>query len=139
MKKLLFILTILLPLFAMAQADSTYLVIDTASSDSIVAFDYSSLPEFLGGEAAMLKFIYDNLNYPVNAVKNKLEGTITVSFIIKEDGSVGNIYTIGKIFDKACAMEAIEVIKLLPGFIPANSNGRPVRMRMYIPVKFKLK
>ena len=94
-------------------------------------------PEFPDGEAAMLKFIYDNIKYPPIARDNGVEGTVFVSFVVEKDGSVTDVKTVRDI-GGGCGNEAIRVVKMFPKWNPGKQRGRPVRVLFNLPVKFKL-
>jgi periplasmic protein TonB len=49
------------------------------------------LPEFPGGMSAYVKWLTDNLKYPLAAQKQKIEGRVVVSFVINRDGSLTDI------------------------------------------------
>ncbi len=90
------------------------------------------MPEIIGGQEA----IYKNLEYPEMARKAGMEGLVVVGFVVEPDGSVSNVHIIksaGKILDDA----AIKAVKKLH-FKPGKQRGKPVRVRMALPVRFKL-
>ena len=95
------------------------------------------MPEFPGGEAALMKFINENLRYPAAAIENGIQGRVVVQFVVKKDGSVGDVKVIRGI-DPTLDQEAIRVCKTLPKFIPCIQNGIPVDVWFTIPVIFKL-
>lgn len=128
MKKLLFILTFLLPLFAAAQTDTT---VEQEIFDIV-----EEAPSYPGGEDARAKFIRDNLVYPDSAIKKGLEGKVYLQFIVETDGSVSNVKAIRK-FDEDCANEAIRVIKLMK-WNPGKQRGKAVRVKVVLPIVFKL-
>ncbi len=95
-------------------------------------------PEFPGGEKAFYKYLSDNIKYPESALKNKIQGTVWVKFIIEKDGSISNIKAIRKVnpdLDK----EAVRVIKSMPKWKPGKQNGKPVRVSYQVPIRFSLK
>ena len=112
--------------------------VDCDKTDSLTSDIAEQFPEFPGGSDSFTKTIKANIQYPDNAKKLRLEGTIGVTFIVEKDGSVCHVKTVGNIFDNGCALEAMRVIKSLPKFIPGKQKGKPVRVRMVVPVKFKL-
>ena len=48
-------------------------------------------PSFPGGEEALYKYVCDNLNYPVVAEENGIQGKVKVEFDVMEDGSVQKV------------------------------------------------
>ncbi len=94
-------------------------------------------PEYPDGEAAMLKFIYENIKYPPIARENGVEGTVYVKFIVEKDGSVSNVEVVRDI-GAGCGEESMRVVKKFPRWNPGKQRGRPVRVFFNLPVKFKL-
>lgn len=97
-----------------------------------------NMPVFLGGDAALLAFLANNIEYPKTAQRMGIEGRVTLSFVIDETGSVTNIEVLRGI-GAGCDEEAIRVLKLLPNYIPGKQRGVPVKVRMRVPVTFKLR
>ena len=95
------------------------------------------MPEFPGGEAALMKYINDNIRYPVMAIENGVQGRVTVQFVVTKDGSVGNV-TVLRGVDRNLDEEAVRVCKTLPKFIPGKQNGQPVNVWFTLPVTFRL-
>jgi periplasmic protein TonB len=93
-------------------------------------------PQYPGGDEARQKFIVQNLVYPPLAVENNKQGTVYIKFIVEKDGSVSNPEAV-KSFDEDCAKEAIRVVKLMK-WKPGEQRGKKVRVRMILPIKFKL-
>ena len=95
------------------------------------------MPQYPGGLAAMLKYIRENIKYPEQAMKEGIQGRVTVSFIVEKDGSISNVKAVRSVhplLDK----EAVRMVKSMPKWSPATQNGKPVRVRYNVPVMFKL-
>ncbi len=93
--------------------------------------------DFPGGQAALRKYLAENIVYPEMALENNLQGTVYVKFVVGKDGNV-SLAEIVKGVDPALDNEALRVVKKLPKFIPAEQRGKPVRMWYTLPVKFTL-
>ncbi|MBF1546353.1 MAG: energy transducer TonB [Prevotella salivae] len=96
------------------------------------------MPQYPGGLAAMLKYIRENIKYPEQAMKERIQGRVTVSFIIEKDGSISDVKAVRSVhplLDK----EAVRMVKSMPKWSPGKNNGKPVRVRFNLPVMFKLK
>jgi TonB family protein len=94
-------------------------------------------PTYVGGDAAMTKFIAENVVYPLEARKRKLEDKVYVKIIINKDGTIGDSeVVIGKydILNQA----ALEVFDKMPAWIPGELNGEPVRVPIIIPINFRV-
>ena len=94
------------------------------------------MPEFPGGEKALLVFLTKNIKYPSEAKRVGAEGYVTVHFIIEKDGSVNNAKVL-KGVGFGCDKEAVRVINLLK-FSPGKQRGIPVRVQMTVPINFRL-
>lgn len=92
-------------------------------------------PEYPGGYDALKKFIHENLKYPKSSVDAGNSGTVYVSFIINADGGVTDA-TVLRGIDPAADAEALRVIKMSPAWIPGTQNGKAVRVRFNIPIRF---
>ena len=94
-------------------------------------------PEFPNGEAAMFKFLRDNIKYPAIARENNIEGTAYVGFVVNTDGSIQDV-TIKRGVGGGCSEEALRVVNMMPKWSPGRQQGRPVRVAYTLPVKFRL-
>lgn len=93
--------------------------------------------QFPGGQAALMKWLGNNIKYPELAQQNNVEGRVTVKFTVEKDGSISNP-VIAKGVDKDLDREAIRVVKKMPKWQPGKNNGVAVRSYFYLPVVFKL-
>ena len=94
-------------------------------------------PEFEGGYEAMMAFIKQNMVYPANARRMKIEGTVHVSFIVSKTGTISDVKVLRGIM-KECDREAVRVVELMPSWKPGKQNGRNVNVRFILPLKFRL-
>lgn len=95
------------------------------------------MPEFIGGEEALYKFLSNELKYPNLAKENLIQGTVLVEFVIERDGSPSNVKVLVSLFPD-CDQEAMRVIKSMPKWKPGKQMGRPVRCFYNIPIRFTL-
>jgi TonB family protein len=96
------------------------------------------LPEFKGGMDALYNFIRENLVYPKNARDKEIQGTVIVEFVVKKDGSVGNVKATNSV-DPELDAESVRIIKTLPpNWIPGKMNGKPVNCYYNIPISYKI-
>ncbi|HLC83563.1 MAG TPA: TonB family protein [Bacteroidia bacterium] len=86
----------------------------------------------------MAQFIADNLRYPRVAVENGTSGTVHVTFVVEEDGSITNIKLLQGIGD-GCEEEAIRVVSIMPQWEPGMHKGEPQRVQCNLPIKFRIK
>lgn len=94
-------------------------------------------PQFPGGDGAMYKYLGKGIDYPSQARRMGIEGRVFVQFVINADGSVTDVKSI-KGIGAGCDEEAARVIKSMPKWNPGKQRGVPVKVRMVIPVYFKL-
>ena len=95
------------------------------------------MPQFPGGQIAMLQYLMKNIKYPEQAMKKGIQGRVAVSFIVEKDGSISNVrpvHSVHSLLDK----EAVRVVESMPKWTPGKQNGKPVRVRFNLPVMFKL-
>ena len=95
------------------------------------------MPQFPGGEAALMKFLASHINYPPMAAENNVQGKVIVQFVVDKTGKVGEVKVVRNV-DKDLDNEAIRVCKALPKFTPGRQNGRPVSVWYTLPIQFKL-
>ena len=95
------------------------------------------MPQFPGGDAALMKYLSSHINYPPMAAENNVQGKVILQFVVEKDGRVGEV-KVARSVDKDLDKEAIRVVKSLPKFTPGRQNGQPVRVWYTLPVTFKL-
>ncbi len=94
-------------------------------------------PQFPGGMPAFYKFVGDNMKYPAQARRMGIEGRVFVQFVVDKDGSVTEVKAV-KGIGAGCDEEAERVLKMSPKFKPGKQRGRSVKVRMVLPIIFKL-
>ena len=95
------------------------------------------MPEFPGGQAAMLKFIGKHLRYPSSAQAKGISGIVYVTFVISPGGEVTKVEVM-KGIDTACDQEAARVISKMPTWKPGRQSGRNVPVRYSLPIRFSM-
>ena len=95
------------------------------------------MPQFPGGEAALMKYLQSHINYPPMAAENNVQGKVVVQFVVDKTGRVGEVKVVRSV-DKDLDREAARVCKSLPKFTPGRQNGHPVSVWYTLPVFFKL-
>ena len=95
------------------------------------------MPQFPGGEAALMKYLASHINYPPMAAENNVQGRVVVQFVVDKTGKVGEVKIVRSV-DKDLDKEAARVCASLPKFTPGRQNGRPVSVWFTLPVTFKL-
>lgn len=110
---------------AFAQCDTSTEVVFPAEIDA----------QFPGGISAMKRFIQDNLEYPkiTGHSCHQFSGRVYLQFIVCDDGSIQNIELMrpsNSEFDQI----AIDLIKKMPNWIPAEENGQAVTSKVRLPI-----
>lgn len=96
-----------------------------------------SMPEFPGGEAAMMSFIAKNIKYPSFARESGIQGRVFVNFVVEPTGLVSNVKILRGI-GGGCDEEAIRVVQSMPKWTPGKQRGKAVRVSFNLPVRFTL-
>lgn len=94
-------------------------------------------PSFPGGEEALTTYLTENIQYPEIAAENGIEGVVTLDFLVKSDGSIGEVKIV-RMVDPDLEDEAIRVVKAMPKWEPGTNNGVAVDAWFRLPIKFRL-
>ena len=98
------------------------------------------MPQFPGGEAAMMKYIQQNVSYPQMEKEGQIQGTCYVTFVVEKDGSITDVKVLrGVSGGPGCDKEAMRVVKSMPAWKAGKQNGREVRVQFNLPIKFTLR
>jgi len=92
------------------------------------------MPELIGG----IRGLQAKVTYPEIALKARVEGRVIVQFIVDKNGSVREakiLRGVGAGLDE----EATRVISEHAVFTPGRQDGKPVAVRLSIPIVFKLR
>ncbi len=110
---------------------------DVQTEEPIQFTVVQKIPEFPGGWSTFMQWLTKNLKYPAQAQKNKVQGTVVVSFIVNKDGSIANIKvstSVAPILDN----EALRVMKMMPKWKPGMDRNKVCRTMIAVPVVFQL-
>lgn len=95
------------------------------------------MPEFPGGQEALLAYLGKNIKYPSIAQENNIQGRVIIEFVVNKDGSIVEPRVL-KSLDSSCDKEALRVIKAMPKWKPGKQRGKAVRVKYTCPVMFRL-
>ncbi len=95
------------------------------------------MPQPENGMEALYKWIGKTIKYPNAARRMGVEGTVFVGFVVNADGQISDVKTV-KGISAECDKEAERVIKMMPPWTPGKQNGKAVKVKYVLPVKFKL-
>lgn len=96
-----------------------------------------TMPSFPGGEAALNRFLNENIKYPTIAQENGISGRVFINFVVNRDGQIVDAKVVRGV-DPALDQEAMRVVKMMPKWNPGQQRGKPVRVSFMLPVNFVL-
>ena len=117
MKKLLFILMLCFTALSTAGAQQTEKPLGKVYDIVEV------MPQFPGGQGELMKFLRNNVKYPAEAQKKKID-------IIDP--------TVERSAHPLLDAEALRVVKRMPKWTPGRMNGESVNVKFRLPITFKL-
>lgn len=91
-----------------------------------------------GGLMSFYQFVSENMVYPSRAKRTGVQGRVFVQFVVEKDGALSDIQVV-KGIGGGCDEEAVRVITSAPKWSPGKQRGKPVRVRMILPIHFVLK
>ena len=96
------------------------------------------MPEYPGGMQALFEYLSQNVKYPEDAEKQKVEGRVIATFVVETDGSISNVEVVKPAFPSLDA-EAVRVLSGMPKWSPGMQSGKVVRVKYTVPINFNLK
>lgn len=93
-------------------------------------------PQYPGGQKALRQFVAAHLQYPQDAMEQRVEGAVTVSYQVSDEGVVLNPIVI-KGLCPSCDEEAVRVVKLLR-YDKVRNRGLRLKMNCKLNVHFHL-
>lgn len=112
-----------------------------AYDDVVSYYDCDQRPTFLNSADIapfMDKWVYQNLKYPEDAVRDGVQGRVMVDFVIEKDGKVTDVRVVRSV-DPELDAEAVRVISASPKWKPGRMGGEKVRTSVTVPVEFRLR
>lgn len=106
----------------------------TTAEDSYICEELDTRPFFNGN---LSQWLSQHISYPIVAAENGIQGQVIVSFVIETNGSITNV-GIARSVDPSLDREAVRVVGAMPKWTPGYKNGVPVRVRISIPLSFRL-
>jgi TonB family protein len=115
--------------------DSDEKFIDDLKNKELIKFNSGY---YIGGRAAMMKFISENVKYPEDCIMEGIQGKVYLSFFIQKDGRITNV-RVARGVHPNLDLEAVRAVRNFPHFSPATLENEPVKQLYYIPINFSLK
>ena len=132
MKKILFILMLFFTMFTTVSAQS----VQEKPQEKVYEV-IEDMPNFPGGQGELMKYLRNNIKYPAEAQKKKIEGRVIVTFVVNKKGRIIDP-TVERSAHPLLDAEALRVIKRMPKWKPGRLNGEPVNVKYRLPITFKL-
>lgn len=111
--------------------------IDSTKKEEKVFIQIETMPSFIGGELKMYQYIAKNKKYPEEAKKQRISGSVLVTFVVEKDGSISNV-EVDEGIGGGCDEEAIRVIESMPKWTPGTQKGnKPLRLKFRMPIDFQ--
>ncbi len=101
-----------------------------------VFFIVENMPMYPGGKSELKNYIYSHVKYPEVAKSKGISGEVFVQFIVSQTGKLEDI-TVARSTNKAFEQPSLEVFKNMPDWNPGSQRGKPVKVQVIVPVKFK--
>jgi len=95
-------------------------------------------PEFPGGMEKMYEFLGRSQRYPDAEADAGIQGKVYVEFVVERDGRITEVKTKRGV-SPGLDQESERMIRSMPAWLPGKMNGKPVRCRFVMPVKFTLR
>ena len=135
MKRL--ILLSLMAAFSLATVQAQKTFVSQKEQKPEVFMVVENMPEYPGGNEAMIAFFAKNMKYPADVQKNKVQGRVLVTFVVERDGTITDVQVAKPTFP-SLDDEAMRLVKKMPKWKPGTQRGVPVRVKFTLPVVFKL-
>ena len=131
MKSLKTLITALACFFALAS-------VAQSQADNNIYTVVEEMPQFPGGDSAMVDYLTHNLHYPPAEKEKGIQGKVFVGFVIEKDGAVNQV-EIKRGIGEECDAEAVRVLSAMPKWTPGMQSGKVVRVKYTVPINFNLK
>ncbi len=112
---------------------------DKKTTNATEAFTVvEKMPQFPGGENELLKYIGDNLKYPVTAQKNGIQGMVVIRFIVNKSGKIEKAEVLRSLSPET-DQESLRVVNSMSEWIPGEQKGEKVSVYYTLPISYRLK
>lgn len=105
--------------------------------DAPLVFIAEKMPEFPGGNEALLRYLATSIKYPSIALQNDIQGRVYVSFVVNTKGIVEDV-KISRGIDPSLDKEAIRVVQAMPAWTPGQQGIKKVKVAFTVPINFVL-
>lgn len=109
----------------------------SSQDDKVIFTVVEKMPEFPGGDKALVNFLLNSVRYPVEAQKSGIQGRVICQYVVDENGAISDVSVVRGV-DPSLDQEAVRVIKSMPNWIPGEQRGKKVSVKYTLPLNFKL-
>lgn len=124
-----------------AKVDVTYkppqAVVEEEPEEQVIFDVVESMPEFPGGQAALMQYLAKNIKYPTISQESGTQGRVIVQFVVNRDGGIVDAKVVRSV-DPYLDKEALRVVGTMPKWTPGKQRNKPVRVKYTLPVMFRL-
>lgn len=94
-------------------------------------------PKFVGGEAALFKYLAQNIKYPTLTNKDTdLLSTPKISFVVNKRGLVEDVSVLSA-YPQSWNDETAKIVANMPKWIPAYHKKKRVKVRYVLPIRIR--
>lgn len=108
------------------------------AGEEVKFFPMEQMPEFPGGEYAMLRYLASNIKFPKSMYKAGVQGLVVLTFLVDEQGRFKDVETVKSLHPDGDA-EALRVLHSMPAWKPGFLEGKPVEVRYTLPVRYTIR
>ena len=131
-------LLLIIPALALGLVMSSWNASSTPTSGTaLLPATTEQQPTFPGGQEALMKYLGENITYPKAAQDAKAEGNVIIGFVVRADGSIGDV-DVKRGIHEALDAEALRVVSGMPAWEPAMKDGKVVAAEMTLPIAFRM-
>lgn len=117
-------------------ATGTNLAVEPSSTGEVVRYA-ELMPNFPAAYGRLNSYLSSKIVYPREALANGISGKVLVEFTVDEEGNIINP-SIVRSLGYGCDEEVLRVLASMPKWTPGAMNNKPVKVRLTIPVNFRL-
>lgn len=111
---------------------------DLAPPKSEIFTMVAQMPQFPDGNAAMTKYLNDNIIYPKTCRDLHVGGKAFLKFTVTKEGKIENVHVLKGTGFPVMDEEAVRLVQSMPDWQPGKQNGRAVDVFFNLPVDFAL-
>lgn len=120
----------------MSSDNHASLLCDTTERYEVFGRINETVPQFPGGEAALMRYLGTNIKYPPELAETCFQGRVVVSFLVDKTGRVAEVKVLRSIHE-LLDREVVRVCESLPMFEPARKDGEAIDFWYTLPISFK--